>query len=109
MFENADIKDPLFHHSNGWITYVSVFAISMWGGIVSYFGKREKFSWRNFFAHLMSSGFAGFLTFWACEASGITGPLLGVLCGVAAHMGTPAIIRLAKRSKFVKDILEGTK
>lgn len=105
MFEHAsESKDPLFS-AGGWLTYIGVAAVSLWGGVVSYLSKMETFSWRRFIAHLSSSSFAGFMAYFACEWAGIHGPLLGVICGVAAHMGTPAIIRLAMRSQIIRNLL----
>lgn len=105
MIDNVEQhKDSLVFHS-GWIPYLGVMAISLWGGLVSYFEKRTKFSWMTLFAHLLSSSFAGMMTFFGCEYAGISGPLTGVLCGVAAHMGTPALIRLAMKLKIVREVL----
>jgi len=109
MFDNVDAnhahKGSLLFHS-GWVTYLGVMLLSLWGGLVSYFDRRDKFSWRTLTAHLLSSSFAGMMTFFACEYAGISGPLTGVFCGVAAHMGTPALIRFAKRARAVRALLE---
>lgn len=106
MFENVDApKDGLF--TSGWITYAGVLGISIWGGLVSYFERKGKFSWKNLTAHLMSSAFAGMMVYMGCEYAGISGPLAGLLCGVSAHMGTPALIAIAKKSKTVRVFLEG--
>lgn len=102
MLENLDQKDTVFLHS-GWLTYLAVFVISIWGGMVSYLGRKGEFSWRKLFAHLTSASFAGMMTAFGCEYAGISGPLMGVLCGVAAHMGTPALIRLAMKLKVVRE------
>lgn len=94
-----------FFANTGLITYLSIMAISISAGVVSYFEKRQKFAWRTFFVHLLSASFAGMMTFFGCEAFGITGPLTGVLCGASAHMGTPALIAWAKKSELVQRIL----
>jgi len=111
MLDNVNMnhKDSgvLFH--SGWLTYLGIMAISLWGGLVSYFEKRSTFSWKTLIAHLSSSSFAGMMTFFACEYAGISGPLTGVLCGVAAHMGTPALIRFAMKLKIVRDVLADEK
>lgn len=104
VFDSIDQKETVFAHS-GWMTYLGVMAISLWGGVVSYLEKRPKFSWQAFLAHLSSSSFAGMMTFFACEYAGVKGPLTGVLCGVAAHMGTPALIALAMKLKVVRNLL----
>lgn len=106
MIENVDSHKDSVLFGVGWITYVWVLAISIWGGIVSYLGKRRKFSWASLVAQLSSSSFAGLMTAFACQYAGISCPLMGVLCGVAAHMGTPALIELAMKFKPVKALLE---
>jgi NhaP-type Na+/H+ or K+/H+ antiporter len=104
MLENLEHMKDEFLRSD-WLTYLGVMGISFWGGIVSYLDKREPFNWRNLTAHISSSSFAGMMTFMACEYAHISGPLTGVLCGVAAHMGTPALIALAMRLKVVRELL----
>lgn len=105
MFELPS-KDELFKHTD-LLTYMGVMAISLWGGVVNYLEKKHEgpFSWREVIAHLTSSSFAGLMTFWAATYANVPGPLIGVLCGVAAHMGTPALIALAMRLKIVKSVL----
>lgn len=106
MLENVESHKDSFLFTSGWVTYVWVLAISIWGGLVSYLGKRKKFTWAGLVAQLSSSSFAGMMTAFACQYAGISGPLMGVLCGVAAHMGTPALIQLAMRFKPVRAMLE---
>ncbi len=81
-----------------WITFVSAL-----GGVVSYFNKYSTFHVAKFLAHLSSSAFAGLMTGLLCMHAGVTGPLQYVACGVAAHMGTPAVIKLLMRNRFLKD------
>jgi hypothetical protein len=88
--------------SNELLTYLWVGVVSLWGGFVSYFDKMTAFSWTKLAMHLMSSSFAGCMTFLLCQSSGITGPMSGVFCGVAAHMGTPALINLLMRNPTFK-------
>jgi hypothetical protein len=90
-------------------TYLWVAALSLWGGIVSYFDKMQVFSWVRLFAHLMSSSFAGMMTFMLCQSANIHGPMAGVLCGVAAHMGTTALIRLLMKNPTIKQFFEESK
>jgi hypothetical protein len=93
-------KEPFVN--SGIVTYAWVIGISLWGGIVSYFDKKEPFNMVRLIAHLSSSSFAGLMTFFLCQYGNMPGPLTGVLCGVAAHMGTPALIKLAMRLKYVR-------
>lgn len=84
-----------------WFTYVWVMVISLWGGLVSFFEKKEPFSWVRLFAHLLSASFAGMMTYYICKAGGIEGPLVGAICGVASHMGTPALLRMKVIRQFI--------
>lgn len=87
--------------NNEVVTYLWVAGTTFWGALVSYFDKNEPFKWRNFFAHISSAAFASLMVALLCQASHIEGPMMGVLCGIAAHMGTPAIIKLLKKNKSV--------
>lgn len=87
-------------------TYIFVIWISVWAGIVSFFESKKTFALLPFLAHISSASFAGMMAFFGCEYAGISGPLTGVVCGVAAHMGTPALIRLAMKLKVVRNIFE---
>lgn len=108
MIDNLEPKGGFFF-SYGWLTYVGVLAISFWGGTVSYLTKKQPFSWLSLIVHLISASFAGMMTFFACEYAHITGPLVGVLCGVASHMGTPALIALFMKMPVVKGFFVNTK
>jgi CHASE2 domain-containing sensor protein len=83
-------------------TYIWVFGVSLWGGVVSYFEKKEPFSWLHLFAHLSSASFAGMMTYFVCDYGHVPGPLIGVFCGIAAHMGTPALLKM----KIFRRLLE---
>lgn len=87
-----------------WFTYLWVMAVSVWGGLVSFFEKKgEPFSWGRLAAHLLSSSFAGMMTYYVCDYGNVPGPLIGVFCGVAAHMGTPALLKLKIVRQFFND------
>ena len=105
MFNDLDPHKGDVFFNSGWLTYLGVLAISTWGGVVSYMNSSTKFSWASLFAQLSSSSFAGLMAYWGCQYSGISGPLTGVLIGVASHMGTPALINLAMRFKPVRNFL----
>lgn len=83
------------------VAYLWVAGTTFWGGLVSYFDKNEPFQWRNFIAHLSSAAFASLMVALLCQATNVNGPIMGVLCGVAAHMGTPGIMKLLKKNKTV--------
>lgn len=103
---NLPTKEQIAQHSD-LLTYLGVIGISLWGGLVNFFEKKgqEPFSWARLIAHLTSSSFAGMMTFLSCTYAHVPGPLIGVLCGVAAHMGTPALIQIAMKLKVVRDVL----
>lgn len=106
MFENVEPQRDSVIFNSGWLTYLGVFAISIWGGMVSYLNRVGGFTWRSLFAQLSSSSFAGVMVFFACQYAGISGPLSGVLIGIGAHMGTPALIALAMKLKLVRNLLD---
>lgn len=96
----SSLSDAL--SNNEVVTYLWVAGTTFWGGLVSYFDKKEPFKWRNLIAHMSSAAFASLMVALAYQASGAApGPIMGVLCGIAAHMGTPAIIKLLKKNKSV--------
>lgn len=97
-------KETLFQP--GLLTYAAVIGISVWGGVTSFLESDKPFSWRRFSAHLTSSSFAGMMTGFACQYANISGTLSFVLVGVAAHMGTPALIKLAMKLKVVRNALD---
>jgi hypothetical protein len=103
----VDAKEPFLNTSL--FTYLWVIGISLWGGAVSYLEKREPFTWLKFFAHISSASFAGLMTFFLCDYGHVSGPLTGVLCGVAAHMGTPLLLRMKLFRGLIEDQLGGTR
>lgn len=88
--------------TSGMFTYLWVMGVSIWGGLVSYAEKKEPFHLVRLLAHLSSSSFAGLMTFYLCQFGNVPEPLTGVFCGVAAHMGTPALLKM----KIVRQFLE---
>lgn len=94
-----DSKESLL--TSGIVTYIWVVGVSLWGGLVSFLEKEAPFSWVRLFAHLLSSSFAGLMTFYLCQAGSVPEPLTGVFCGVAAHMGTPALLKMKVIRQFL--------
>ena len=84
------------------IVYIWVMGVSLWGGLVSFLEKDAPFTWAKLFAHLTSASFAGLMTYYLCQASNVPEPLTGVFCGLAAHMGTPALMRM----KIIRQFLD---
>lgn len=100
-------KDGSFFLQTGWLNYLIVMGISLWGGFVSYFSKKQKFNWGAFFAHQASASFAGLMGYFACLQAGMQGPLMGVVIGVVSYSGTPTLVKLLMKMKDVQRVLMG--
>jgi len=86
-------KDPTTYTL---ITYLWVTLLAAWGGIVNYIkriqlGESHRFNFMELVGELVTSGFAGVITFWLCEASNITPLITAALVGISGHMGSRAI------------------
>lgn len=91
-------KDP---SNYSLITYAWVLMLSAVGGAVNFAHKLRTGTVRainltEFFGELMTSGFAGLLTFWLCEAADINKLISAVLIGISGHMGSRAIFKIEK-------------
>ena len=89
-------KDPTTYSL---LTYAWVFALSTWGGIVGFWrklqsGKTRPFNIMELVGELFTSAFAGVLTFWLCQAGGISGLVTAALVGISGHMGSRAIAQM---------------
>ena len=87
-------KDPT---SYSLLTYLWVFGLSSLGGVVSFLNKLKKgharaFNIAEFMGEIATSAFAGVITFWLCENSGISPLMTAALVGVSGHMGSRAIL-----------------
>lgn len=97
-------KDPTNYSL---ITYLWVICLSAWGGTVNFMRKRKSgearpFNLAELIGEIFTSGFAGVITFWLCEAAGIGGLITAALVGISGHMGSRAIFRFERwaESKF---------
>lgn len=87
-------KDPT---SYGLLTYAWVVALAAWGGTVRFIRKvkagdmNPKQALKVWVGELVTSAFAGVLTFYLAEASGISQLWTAVLVGVAGHMGARSL------------------
>ena len=91
-------KDPTTYQ---WITYVWVITLSVWGGIVNYIrkvkaGDARPFNFMELIGEIFTSGFVGVITFWLCEAAGISQLVTAALVGISAHMGSRAMLMFEK-------------
>jgi NhaP-type Na+/H+ and K+/H+ antiporter len=89
-------KDPTTY---GLLTYAWVFALSAWGGFVSFWrklkaGKARPFNIMELVGELFTSAFAGVITFWLCQAAALDGLLTAALVGISGHMGSRAIAQM---------------
>jgi hypothetical protein len=86
------------------ITYLWVIAISALGGIVSFMRKVKQgaarvFNITEFIGEIITSGFVGMLTFWLCEAAGISPLVTAAMVGISGHMGSRAIFLIEKKAE----------
>lgn len=88
------VKDP---SSVPLVTYMWVFLLASWGGIVRVFRevKLGDKSWRQivliFIAEVATSSFAGVLTFFLCESQNVERLYTAAMTGVAGYMGGRAL------------------
>lgn len=79
------------------VTYIWVFVLSMWGGIVRIMreiklGGKSKSEIAFIFAcELTTSGFAGLLTFFACQKAEFDPMYSAMMIGIAGYMGGRAL------------------
>lgn len=86
-------KDPTNYSA---LTYLWVFLLSSWGGLVSFFrkykeGKTRAFNIVEFIGEIVISAFVGVVTFLLCEAGNINHLVSAALVAISGHMGSRAI------------------
>lgn len=101
-------KDPTTYSL---ITYAWVLLLASWGGVVGYIrkvnsGAVARYSVTEFVGEVVTSAFAGMITFWLCEASGISQLMTAALVGVSGHMGSRAIYQI---ECWARDRFDGNK
>jgi LydA holin phage, holin superfamily III len=89
-------KDPT---SYSLLTYAWVFMLAILGGVVNFMhklkaGHTRVFNFVEFIGELVTSAFAGVITFWLCENAGISPLMTAAFVGVSGHMGSRAIFML---------------
>lgn len=99
-------KDPT---SYSLITYGWVFILAILGGIVNFMrklqdGHTRAFNVVEFIGEIVTSAFAGVITFWMCEHAGFSGLVTAAFVGVAGHMGSRALFMFEEylQTKFPK-------
>ncbi|SEH89979.1 phage holin family protein [Paraburkholderia hospita] len=87
-------KDPA---SYDLITYAWVVSLSAWGGAVRFIRKVKagemspKTAMKSLIGEVLTSAFAGVVTFYAAQATGVSPLWTAVLVGISGHMGGRAI------------------
>ena len=86
-------KDPT---SYSVLTYAWVFALATLGGVVSFMRKLQHghvraFNVVEFIGEIVTSAFAGVITFWMCEHSGLSPLVTAAFVGISGHMGSRAL------------------
>ena len=81
------------------ITYGWVVGLAILGGVVSFLrkvreGHARAWNFLEFIGEIVTSAFAGILTFYLCEVSSVSPLLTAALVGIAGHMGSRAIFSL---------------
>lgn len=83
--------------SYGFLTYGWVLALSAWGGTVRFIRMVKagnmtlKQAIKVWIGELITSAFAGVMTFYLAEAAGFSQLWTAVLVGIAGHMGAKAL------------------
>lgn len=97
-------KDPT---SYSLITYGWVFMLAIAGGVVNFMRKLQQgharvFNLVEFIGEVVTSAFAGVITFWLCEHAQISGLVTAALVGVSGHMGSRALFTIEEylKAKF---------
>lgn len=83
--------------------YGFVLAISLAGGFISWVNRVRKgkveMSLSALVGELAASAFAGLITYWVCEATGVH-PLITAACtGMAGHMGSGLLVWIESKGK----------
>lgn len=108
--KNIDMpeKDPTTYTL---LTYAWVIVLAAWGGAVNFITKVRRGESRacniaEFIGEIVTSGFAGVLTFWLCEAAGINPLITAALIGISGHLGSRAIFLMERwaTAKFTRNL-----
>lgn len=97
-------KDPLSYSA---LTYAWVFLLAILGGVVNFMrklqaGHARAFNIIEFIGEIVTSAFAGVITFWLCENAELTPLVTAAFVGVSGHMGSRALFMIEEwlKSKF---------
>ena len=100
-------KDPT---SYSLLTYLWVFGLAVLGGVVNFMRKLQSghtraFNIIEFIGEIVTSAFAGVITFWLCENAALSPLITAAFVGVSGHMGSRAIFAFEEflKAKFPKE------
>lgn len=89
------------------LTYLWVMGLAAFGGVVNFSrkmrdGTARAFNLTEFIGEIVTSSFAGLLTFWLTESAGMDKMISAVFIAISGHMGSRAIFMIEKffESKF---------
>ena len=88
-------KDPTSFSA---LTYAWVFSLAVLGGVVNFMQKLQKgyvraFNMVEFIGEIVTSAFAGVITFWLCQSTEISPLVTAAMVGISGHMGSRAIFK----------------
>lgn len=89
-------KNP---ESYAFITYLWVFVLATFGGLVAYLKKLKggkKWSWIDFLIELITSAFVGITTFYLCESLGLSQVFTAAIVGISGHFSSKSITLFSK-------------
>lgn len=91
-------KDP---SNYSLLTYLWIFFLAGWGGLVSFLakvkaGETRYFNFSELIGELVTAAFTGMITFWFCELAGFKPLLTAAFVGVAGHMGSRLMFQFEK-------------
>lgn len=91
-----DHTPPQAFMMHEWLTYLWVLVLATLGGTVSFIrkvkqGHARAWNFTEFIGEIFVAAFAGLITFFLCDWSGVDPRLTAALIGISGHMGSRAI------------------
>jgi hypothetical protein len=83
--------------------------LAAWGGVVSFLhkvkiGETHKFNLTELIGEVLTSGFAGILTFYLCEAAKFDAMWTAAMVGISGHMGARALYHVENLFNKIIDL-----
>ena len=97
------------------VTYVWVVALSIWGGVVSFYrkiksGHARPFNIIEFVGEIATSALVGLITFYLAESANIDQVMTAALVAISGHMGSRLLFqfeRLAEAKLGTRSLDDG--